>query len=113
MKKINRLLIFIFSLILLSGIFLPDMKYSYCANAVVIKPKTEVQKVSESKKVLGKFFKSMMLVGASCIFLFLILLLYKKLKSSSVTGGNSVSLEKNLTTPETVEDSIKFVIEKF
>ena len=78
-----------------------------------IKAKTESVKKSEAQTVWLKFLKSMLLVTGSCGTIFLLLLAYKKIKRTPVIGIKQIDIEKNLNTPETVEDATKFVIEKF
>ncbi len=81
--------------------------------ADTLKPKTKIEKKTEAKNVLKKFFKSMLLVCGSSIVIVLLLIAYKRFKNSSIANPHYVDIEKNLNTPETVEDATKFVIEKF
>lgn len=77
-------------------------------------PKTKVEKKSEAKNVLSKFMHSMLLVGGSCVVIFLLLLAYRRFKNNKVVNPNIiVDIEKNLNTPETVEEATRFIIEKF
>lgn len=76
-------------------------------NSVKIPPKSEI------KHVLGKFFKTMLLVIGSCIAIFILLLGYKKLKAPKNITQSDIDIHKNLNSPETIEEATKFFIEKF
>ncbi len=67
----------------------------------------------EIKHVLGKFLKTMLLVIGSCLAIFLLLLGYKKIKSPKVIIQNNIDIQKNLNSPETIDEATKFFIEKF
>ena len=82
-------------------------------NTDTLKPKTKIEKKTETKNVLKKFLKAMVLVCGSSIVIVLLLIAYKRFKNSSIVNPHYVDIEKNLNTPETVEDATKFVIEKF
>lgn len=82
-------------------------------NSNKVRAKTESVKKSEAQTVWLKFLKSMLLVVGSCGAIFLLLLAYKKIKRTPVIGISEIDIEKNLNSPETVEDATKFVIEKF
>lgn len=82
-------------------------------NTDVLKPKTNVEKKTEAKNVFGKFLTSMLWVGGSCFVIFFLLFAYKRLKNAPVINPLQTEIEKNLNTPDTVEEATKFVIEKF
>lgn len=79
----------------------------------VLKPKTKVEKKTEAKSVFAKFLTTMLWVGGSCIVIFVLLLAYKRLRNAPIVNPNQPDIEKNLNTPDTVEEATKFVIEKF
>ena len=76
-------------------------------NSVKIPPTSEI------KHVLSKFLKTMLLVLGSCIIIYLVLLGYKRLKSPKALNISNIDIQKNLNSPETIEEATKFFIEKF
>lgn len=88
-----------------------------------LKPRVRQEKVSEDKvkdgekteknNVLSKFLVSMLWVAGSCFAIFLILLAYKRLTETSIGQTKNTDVSKNLNSPETVDDAVKFFIEKF
>ena len=76
-------------------------------------PKTKIEKSTEIKRVFAKFLKAMLLVGGSGVILFIVLYTYKRIKRNPNRGHSIDNIEKNLNTPETVDEATKFVIEKF
>lgn len=73
----------------------------------------KTEEKSEGKKVFTKFLISMFWVAGSCIAIFLILLAYKKLKGTKLGQTKHIDISKNLNSPDTVDEAIKFFIEKF
>lgn len=70
-------------------------------------------KKEERNNVLGKFLKVMLMVCGSGVVIYLLGLGYKKISGSKVSKKTQVEIEKNLNSPETVEDAVKLFIEKF
>jgi len=67
----------------------------------------------EAKHVFGKFFQTMLLVAGSCVAIFLLLIFYKNITTKNKTTKRNIAIEKDLETPETLDDAIKLFIEKF
>lgn len=78
-----------------------------------IKAKSEKDKKNEASSVLWKFLQSMLLVAGSCGAIFLLLFAYKKIKKTRLVNAPNIEIEKNLNSPETVEEATRFIIEKF
>ncbi len=113
MQKFSSKLVKIFVSMLL-GIFLVlPLSADLPVSASPLIPKTKIEKKSELKKVFSKFLKAMVLVCGSGIVLFVLLYAYKRMKNKSTVSNSVGDIEKNLNTPETIDDATKFVIEKF
>ena len=82
-------------------------------NVNVEKTNTSLKPRNEGKNVLKRFFITMLWVGGSCIAIFLILLAYKKLNSTKLGQTRQIDISKNLNSPDTTDEAIKFFIEKF
>lgn len=80
-------------------------------SAITPKPKTE--KRNELSGVLSKFALTLAWVSGSCVVIFLLLYAYKKLKKTSIVNPKQIDTEKNLNSPDTIEDATRFFIEKF
>ncbi len=76
-------------------------------------PRPHASKKAELKKVLKKFGKAMGLVAISGVGLFLVLSVVRRCSSRKTKAQNSLNLDKTLTSPETIDEATKFVIEKF
>ena len=83
------------------------------SNVVDLTPKTKTEKKSELNNVLKKFAKSMGLVIGSCVSIYILLIVYKKFRKNGSKENYNSSLANNLNTPETTDEAIKLVIEKF
>ena len=69
---------------------------------------------SELKHVLAKFAIAMSVVGGSCLVLYLGLRTYKRFKDKEDnTQISYIDVNKNLYTPETIDEATKLFIEKF
>ena len=55
----------------------------------------------------------MLLVLGSCIIIYLVLLGYKRLNNPKALNISNIDIQKNLNSPETIEEATKFFIEKF
>lgn len=77
-----------------------------------LQPRPHTSKKTELKNVLKKFGKAMSLVCVSGIGLFMVLTIYRK-ATRRRNNTSLVDLDKTLTSPDTIEDATKFVIEKF
>ena len=75
--------------------------------------KTHSQKKSEIKKVLKRFAKSMVLVAGSCVCIWGILLAYKRFGNKHDSDLNNKNLANDLNSPDTTDEAVKLVIEKF
>lgn len=78
-----------------------------------LKPKTEKDKKNEASHVFWKFLQSMLWVAGSCGAIYIVLLAYKRFKKTNFVNPRDIQIEKNLNSPETVEEATRFVIEKF
>ena len=78
-----------------------------------LQPRQHISKKAELKKVLKKFGKAMALVCVSGVGLFVILSVFRGLSSRQRNSSSNLELDKVLTSPETIEEATKFVIEKF
>ena len=68
----------------------------------------------ELKHVLAKFAIAMSVVGGSCLVLYLGLRTYKRFKDKEDnTQISYIDVNKNLYTPETIDEATKLFIEKF
>lgn len=67
----------------------------------------------EVKHVFGKFLHTLLLVGGSCLTIIFLLLLYKKFSNKKQQIVRNINLNKDLESPETIEDAVKLFIEKF
>lgn len=92
-----------------------SMPSCYAENVSVdkITPKTKTEKQTEFSSIINKFAKSMALVIGSCICIYGLLLFYKRFKTNNNKNNEESCLAKNLNSPETTDEAIKFVIEKF
>lgn len=66
----------------------------------------------ELMKVLRKFAKSIILVALSGGGIYTVLSLYKRFNNKT-KKNQTESLAKDLNSPETIDDAVKLVIEKF
>lgn len=67
----------------------------------------------EAKHVLGKFIHTLMLVGGSCIAIFVLLTIYQRFSNRQNKPVHNIDISKDLESPETIEDAVKLFIEKF
>jgi hypothetical protein len=79
----------------------------------VLTPKTKVEKESELQNVFKRFLKTMLWVAGSVVGLYFVLLILKKFSTTKVSVEPEIDLDKNLASPETVDDATQFVIKKF
>lgn len=78
-----------------------------------LQPREHASKKVELKNVLKKFGKAMALVGVSGIGLFVVLSVFRRCSTRRNNNTSSIELDKTLTSPETIDEATKFVIEKF
>lgn len=78
-----------------------------------LQPRPHTSKKAELKKVLKKFGKAMALVGVSGVGLFVVLSVFRRCNRNKKSSIATIELEKTLTSPETIDEATKFVIEKF
>lgn len=78
-----------------------------------ISSKAVTKRHKEAKHVFAKFLHTLLLVGGSCIVIYILLGLYKKYSSRKKQILRNIDVTKDLESPETIEDAIKLFIEKF
>ena len=110
-RKYNKLISISFLCLIAIMLLIPP---SFAANTQdILKPKTKIEKKSELHNVFARFLKTMAWVLGSAFGLYVILLICKKFTNNPVTINTNIDLDKNLTSPDTIEDATKFVIKKF
>lgn len=119
MDKLKNKVIFIIFFICMSFSTLAIGNIAY-GNTTINQPNVNTENTNaslkprnEGKNVLKRFFITMLWVGGSCVAIFLILLAYKKLNSTKLGQTRQIDISKNLNSPDTTDEAIKFFIEKF
>ncbi len=113
MKIKIKILTILLSVILGFGFIVPNYSAANpVSNHLAAVHKLLPQK-AETRIVLKKFLKSMLLVAGSCAGIFLILLIYKRARTPRAIKSTQADISKNLNSPESVDEAVKFFIEKF